>query len=104
MSRLIVGKVSSDKGQKTIVVTVTARQTHPVYKKQYTQNRKFMAHDEQNEARPGDLVAIRESRPISRKKRYILDKILQRAGVGFEESDAEADLEKEQPVEKSKVK
>jgi hypothetical protein len=78
------------------------RQTHPLYKKQYTRHRKFMAHDEQNQARIGDLVAIQESRPVSARKRFVLDKIIERAGAGFEEKDAAADvpmeeLEKKQP-------
>ncbi len=111
MKRIIRGRVYSDKGDKTIVVRVVMRQTHPIYKKQYTRHRKFMAHDEKSEAKVGDLVTIRESRPISARKRFVLDKIVERAGVGFEESDAAADVpmeeieKKEQPrVVKKKPK
>lgn len=110
MKRIIRGRVFSNKGDKTIVVRVVMRQTHPVYKKQYTRHRKFMAHDESNEARVGDLVTIRESRPISARKRFVLNKIVERAGAGFEETDAAADVpleeldKKEQPKMAPKTK
>jgi len=81
MARTIIGVVSSDKGNKTIVVTVTARKTHPLYKKQYTFSKKFMAHDEDNEAHVGDKVQLVESRPISARKHFRLDKVLERAGI-----------------------
>lgn len=99
MARQITGTVTSDKSDKTIVITVRARRTHPLYKKQYTVNTKFMAHDEKNEAKLGDLVTIVETRPISARKRFRLDKIVERGGVRFEEADATADIpeEEEQP-------
>lgn len=96
MKRLITGRVSSDKANKTIVVRVVMRQTHPVYKKQYTRHRKYMAHDEQNQAKAGDLVTIRESKPFSARKKFTLDKILERAQAGFEETDAAADVPMEE--------
>ena len=92
MNRIITGRVSSNTADKTIVVTVSFRNVHPLYKKQYTRHRKFMAHDSGNEARIGDLVSIRESRPISARKRFTLDKILERAEAGFEEKIAMADV------------
>src|SRR2546430_1791168 len=92
MARVLTGVVSSNKNDKTIVITVASRKTHPLYKKQYTINTKFMAHDEKSEARLGDRVAIIESRPLSARKRFRLSKILERAGVAFEESDAVADV------------
>jgi len=79
MAKTLVGLVSSDKGDKTIVVTVAIRKTHPLYKKQYTFSKKFMAHDEKNEAHIGDKVSIAETRPISARKRYILEKVLEKA-------------------------
>lgn len=97
MSRQITGTVTSDKTNKTIVITVRARLTHPLYKKQYTVNTKFMAHDEENEAKIGDLVTITETRPISARKRFRLERILERAGVRFEEADATADIPQEEP-------
>lgn len=78
MPKTITGIVSSNKSDKTIVVTVTSRKTHPLYRKQYTRSRKFMAHDEKNEAEVGDKVAIVETRPISARKRFTLDKIIEK--------------------------
>ncbi len=95
MARSITGTVTSDKGDKTIVVTVTERKTHPLYKKQYTVNSKFMAHDEKNEAKVGDLVTISETKPISARKRFTLTKINERGGIRFQETDATADVPEE---------
>ena len=81
MAKTIVGTVSSNKGDKTIVVTVLTRKTHPLYRKQYTVSKKFMAHDEKNEAQPGDKVAIVETRPISARKRYTLDRIIEKPAL-----------------------
>jgi len=106
MARLLTGRVASDKANKTIVISVATRKTHPIYKKQYTRNTKFMAHDERNEAKIGDLVIIRETRPLSARKRFILDKIVEKAHAGFEETDATADVPVEEPIpveEKPKV-
>jgi small subunit ribosomal protein S17 len=99
MARTISGVVTSDKGDKTIVITVTARKTHPLYKKQYTVNTKFMAHDEKNEAKVGDKVRIKETRPLSARKRFALAKIIERGGVHFEENDATADIPEVEPNE-----
>jgi len=85
MAKTLIGVVSSDKGDKTIVVTVLTRKTHPIYKKQYSVSTKFMAHDEKNEAHPGDRVSISETRPISARKRFALDKILETAPIRHEE-------------------
>jgi small subunit ribosomal protein S17 len=78
MAKTIIGTVSSDKTDKTIVVTVQSRKTHPLYRKQYTISRKYMAHDEKNEAQVGDRVAIVETRPLSARKRYTLDRIIEK--------------------------
>lgn len=78
MARTIIGTVSSAKADKTIVVTVRTRKTHPVYRKQYTISKKFMAHDEKNEAQVGDKVAIVETRPLSARKRHTLSRIVER--------------------------
>lgn len=98
MARFISGIVTSDKGDKTIVITVATRKTHPIYKKQYTINTRFMAHDKKNEAHVGDKVIIRESRPLSARKRFTLDKITEKAHKGFEESDATADVPVDEPM------
>lgn len=97
MSRLLTGRVVSNKNDKTIVISVASRKTHPIYKKQYTRNTKFMAHDEANEAKVGDLVVIRETRPLSARKHLTLDRIVEKAYVGFEEGDATADVPVEEP-------
>lgn len=99
MARQITGTVTSDKTDKTIVITVRARLTHPLYKKQYTVNTKFMAHDEKNEAKIGDLVMISETRPISARKRFRLERIIERGGARFEEADATADIPQEEEKE-----
>lgn len=87
MAKTFNGVVSSDRGNKTITVTVRTRKTHPIYKKQYTISKKFMAHDEKNEAKIGDQVIITETRPISARKHYNLEKIIERAGVRHEEPE-----------------
>ncbi len=97
MARSLVGKVTSDKVDKTIVITVTERKTHPLYKKQYSVNTKFMAHDEKNEAKVGDVVSISETRPLSARKHFKLAQVLERGGVRFEETDATADVPEEEP-------
>jgi small subunit ribosomal protein S17 len=91
--------VISDKPDKTIIISVASRKTHPIYKKQYTRNSKFMAHDETNQAKAGDLVVIRETRPLSARKRFTLDRIVEKAYAGFEETDATADVPVEQMTE-----
>lgn len=94
MARTITGTVSSDKTNKTIVVTVVSSKTHPIYKKKYSFSRKFMAHDEKNQAKTGDKVIISETRPLSARKRYTLDKILERAGIKHEEPEVVIEEEK----------
>ncbi|MFZ2544883.1 MAG: 30S ribosomal protein S17 [Candidatus Saccharimonadales bacterium] len=75
MVKTLTGIVTSDIRDKTITVTVTSRQTHPLYGKQYTIRRKYTAHDDKNEAKKGDKVTIREVRPISKTKSFTLDHI-----------------------------
>lgn len=81
MARIIRGLVVSDKASKTIIVSQTVRKTHPLYQKQYTRSRKFMAHDENEEARVGDTVSIIETRPLSARKRFTLRKVIERAAI-----------------------
>lgn len=81
MARTITGVVTSDKGDKTIVIAVHTRKTHPIYKKQYTVTTKFMAHDENNDAHTGDKVIIIETRPLSARKRFKLQKIVETARI-----------------------
>ena len=81
MAKSIIGTVSSKKTDKTIVVTVQTRKTHPLYRKQYTVSSKFMAHDENNEAQTGDKVEIVETRPISARKHHKLSKIIDKPAL-----------------------
>ena len=79
MAKTLTGVVTSDVRDKTITVSVTSRETHPIYGKQFTVTRKYTAHDEQNEANKGDKVVIAETRPISKTKSFTLDRIVERA-------------------------
>ncbi len=74
-----VGEVVSTKMSKTIVVQVTRRVPHPLYKRIVTKRNKFYAHDEQQTARVGDVVRIVESRPLSKTKRWALGEVIRRA-------------------------
>lgn len=73
------GLVSSDKMEKTIVVAVESRKKHPMYGKTIITTKKFKAHDENREAREGDLVEIMETRPTSKTKRWRLVRVIERA-------------------------
>ncbi len=74
-----VGRVVSDKMDKTVVVAVDYVRTHPLYKKRIRRTSKFYAHDENNTCKEGDLVRIEETRPMSRQKRWIVREIVERA-------------------------
>src|SRR5580658_7919780 len=73
------GVVTSDKMDKTIVVTVTSLVRHPLYGRTVKQTTKFKAHDETNDAHSGDTVEIMETRPMSKNKRWRLNQIVERA-------------------------
>lgn len=75
MAKTLTGIVTSDSRDKTITVTVTSRETHPIYGKKYTVNRKYQAHDEKNEAHLGDKVQITSIRPVSKTKSFSLANI-----------------------------
>lgn len=79
MAKTVTGIVTSDVADKTITVSVTSRETHPIYGKQYTVTRKYAAHDEKNEAKIGDKVVISETRPISKRKSFKLDTIVEKS-------------------------
>jgi small subunit ribosomal protein S17 len=74
-----VGKVVSDKMEKTVVVTLTRQVPHPLYKKYFKKTTKFVAHDEKNDAKTGDTVRIMETRPLSKTKRWRVVEVLERA-------------------------
>jgi small subunit ribosomal protein S17 len=74
-----IGLVVSNKTDKTITVDIERKLRHPIYGKFVKKNTKFMAHDEENECQIGDTVRIEESRPLSRRKRWRLVEIIERA-------------------------
>lgn len=95
--RTLTGVVTSAKRDKTITVTVTSRQTHPLYGKQYTVSRKYTAHDEKNEAGEGDTVLVEETRPISKTKSLTLVKVIEKSRGSIKLKD---DVEAVQSEEK----
>jgi len=80
----LVGRVVSDKMQKTVVVMVERTHRHPRYGKVVRSRKKFYAHDEENSCQKGDLVRIVESRPLSRTKRWVVEEIIERAQLPTE--------------------
>jgi small subunit ribosomal protein S17 len=79
MRKTRVGIVASDKMEKTIVVAVRDNVKHPLYKKIVKRTVRFKAHDENNEAKVGDIVMIMETRPLSKDKNWRLVKIVEKA-------------------------
>ena len=73
------GYVVSDSMDKTVVVRVDRRTTHPLYRKTITQSKRYHAHDETNDVKVGDLVRIAETRPLSRTKRWRVMEVVERA-------------------------
>ena len=78
--KTFVGRVVSDKMDKTVVVRVDRLHRHRLYKKVVKATQKYKAHDEENACGIGDIVRIAESRPISRDKRWVVQEILEKAG------------------------
>jgi small subunit ribosomal protein S17 len=78
--RTVVGRVISDKMEKSISVRVETREQHPIYKKYVRRSSKFHAHDADNACRIGDLVRIEECRPLSKTKTWRLVEVIERAG------------------------
>lgn len=103
MAKPIIGIVSSNKGDKTIVVTVSTRKSHPLYRKQYTVSKKFMAHDAKNEAELGDKVSIVETRPLSARKRHILSEIIEKPKLRADSLAVTKVDEPERPATRAKT-
>ena len=93
MAKTLTGVVTSDVADKTITVTVTSRETHQIYKKQYTVTRKYAAHDENNDAHKGDTVRIVETRPVSKRKAFKLDEVVKRSVGSIEVKDEVTEVE-----------
>ena len=79
--RTLVGRVVSDKMEKTVTVLIERRVKHPLYGKIIVQSKKFHAHNDNNEAKHGDLVEIEETRPVSKTKAWRVSKLLEKAVV-----------------------
>ena len=86
MAKTLTGVVVSDKTDKTIVVSVATHKNHPLYRKAYMTNKKFMAHDAKNQAKLGDTVIISETTPLSARKRHTLSKIVSKAKISQDNS------------------
>jgi len=80
--RTLIGRVTSDKMNKSVVVTVERSYRHPMYGKVVRSQKKYVVHDENNECHEGDLVSIIESRPLSRTKRWVVQQIIERTALG----------------------
>jgi small subunit ribosomal protein S17 len=77
--KVMQGIVASNKADKTIIVKIETQVAHPLYKKYYKSTKKVMAHDENNDCNIGDVVRVKESRPLSARKRWVLTDIISRA-------------------------
>ena len=77
--KILRGKVTSNKMDKTIVVEVITLKSHPVYRKRFRASKKYYAHDEQNQCQVGDVVTISETRPTSKLKRWRLLEVIEKA-------------------------
>lgn len=81
----MVGTVSSNKMDKTVVVVVERLERHPLYRKVIRRQKKFKAHDADNACQVGDVVRIVESRPLSKQKRWVVEEILRSPAERFEQ-------------------
>jgi len=81
LKRTLIGKVVSDKMDKTVTVLVERRVKHPLYGKIVVRSNKYHAHDEANEAKEGDMVEIQEGRPISKTKAWSVTRVVQVAQI-----------------------
>ncbi len=103
MAHTLQGIVTSDKRDKTITVSIVSRETHPLYRKQYTKTRKYTAHDEKNEAKVGDRVELMKVAPISKTKAYKLVKILEKSRGTVELKDDVNTVEMPEKIGADKV-
>jgi small subunit ribosomal protein S17 len=79
VKKVLQGRVTSDKADKTVTVLVERRFKHPLYGKVVTLSKKYLAHDEANTYDVGDLVEIVAARPISRRKRFVVTRLVEKA-------------------------
>ena len=81
LKRTLIGKVVSDKREKTVTVLVERRVMHPIYGKLMTRSSKYHAHDESGEYKTGDTIEITESRPLSKTKNWVATRLVQKAAL-----------------------
>ncbi|HAJ11037.1 MAG: 30S ribosomal protein S17 [Hydrogenophaga sp.] len=81
LKRTLIGKVVSDKRNKTVTVLVERRVKHPIYDKIVIKSSKYHAHDENGEYKLGDLIEIAESRPLSKTKNWVATRLVQKASI-----------------------
>ena len=81
LKRTLIGKVVSDKREKTVTVLVERRVMHPIYGKLMTRSSKYHAHDESGEYKMGDTIEITESRPLSKTKNWVATRLVQKAAL-----------------------
>ncbi len=79
MNKMLQGRVVSDGADKTVTVNVERRLKHPLYGKVVTRSKKYLCHDEKNEYGVGDVVEIMSSRPISRRKHFVVSRLIEKA-------------------------
>jgi small subunit ribosomal protein S17 len=79
MKKVMQGRVVSDKADKTVTVNVERRFKHPLYGKVVTVSKRYLAHDEENAFHVGDLVEITAGRPMSRRKRFVVSRLVEKA-------------------------
>jgi small subunit ribosomal protein S17 len=79
MKKMLQGRVVSDRAEKTVTVSIERRFAHPLYEKVVTTSKKYLAHDEANECTVGDLVEITSCRPISKRKRFAVTRVVEKA-------------------------
>ena len=80
--RVIEGVVTSNKMDKTVAVMIERKVKHPLYKKYLRRSTKFLAHDEKNECSIGDIVSIKEVKPVSKNKSFMVMKVVKKSAVG----------------------
>lgn len=98
--RRLIGRVVSDKMEKTVVVAIERRKAHRVYKKVVKSTKKVYAHDESNEVEMGSVVQLVESKPLSKTKRWVVEKVLEGPGGRvFEPIVGEVDVKPETEAE-----
>ena len=104
MANTKTGRVLANNCDKTITVQVVTYKNHPLYKKRYIYSKKYLVHDPSNQAQVKDTVVIKQSRPISRRKRWILEKVVVREGKPVQNKNQKAASSISEPKKKTPLK